>query len=233
MCPPYTEEFRPAPTHRPVVREKRYINRAVKGQPLAMNHALFLPTSLEMVRNICHDEGQRHHLETDIRLLTGEAETNIPWYVDQLFELYQRMPFSMTDQISEGELHRVIQEMDCGFSPQKASEALWGMDVIVSDMDAPFDQLSWALDWLQKHEYLPDVDPKTVLTSANGGSGILVRGIEQLADQVLINQNGSHHTGRLNKLSQWPGVEHCVLESDEFGPLRCGLITSKGTICYG
>lgn len=233
MCPPYTEEFKPAPTHRPQVREKRYINRAVKGQHLAMDHALFLPSTLEMVRNICHDGGLRHYLETDIRLLTGEAETNTPWYVDRLIALYERMPFSMTDQISEGEFHRILNEMNCGFSPKRASEALFGMDVLVSDHDTPFDQLAWGLHWLQNHDYLPDIDPNTPLTSRNGGNCLLISELESLADLCLINQNGSQHMGRIKQLKRWPGVDHRILESDSIGPLRCGLVTTKGTICYG
>lgn len=233
MCPPYHEEFTPVTTHRPKVRQKRYLNRALKGQVLSMNHALFLPSTLEMVRNVVHDAGQRPYLETDLKLLTGEAESNIPWYVDRLLELYHHRPFSMIDQISEGELHRDIDQMNCGFSPKAASEALWGMEIELSDHDLPFDQLSWGLNYLQKHEYLPDRNPEARITPELGGHALVIELIEGLADRLLINQNGSHHLGRINQLKRYPGVEHAVLEQDSHGPLRCGLITTKGTICYG
>jgi len=233
MCPQYVEEFKPTQTYRPVTREARYINRIVSGQHLSLDHALFLPSSLEAIRSIVHNESHRVYLEADLRLLTGDLPAKIPANVDRLLQLYRRMPFSMLDQISEGELHRLILEMDSGFSPKKASEALWGMEIIVSDHDLPFDRLTWGLDWLQKHHYLPERDPDELLIEETGSNCVLIRGIEILAERILVNQNGSHHTGRIQQLSRWPGVEHTVLESDSFGPLRCGLLTNKGTICYG
>lgn len=229
----YTKDFQPAPSHRLKVREKRFINRVVAGQPIAMDHALFLPSTLAVVRDVLTQPELRSYLETDLRLLTGEADTNIPWYVDRLINVCRELSFSTTDQISEEYLHRIIRDLNCGLSPQKASEALWGMDVYISDHDLPFDQLTWGLHWLQNHEYLPNIAGDTLLSEHNGGDCLLVRKLELLCDTLLINQNGSVHSGRVRQLERWPGVEHRVLESDTFGPLRCGLRTVKGTLCYG
>lgn len=233
MCPPYTEEFKSAPSYRPKTREKRYLNRVVKGQPLAMNHALFLPTTLEMVRNIVHDGEQRRYVEIDVKMLTGADDATVTERIDRMLELYERMPYSFVDQISEGEMHRHLTEMNCGISPNQAAVALYGMDVELCDYDAPFDQLSWALDWFQKNDYLPVLESNQVIDAEHGSHCIMIRLIESLADTILINQNGSHHTGRLDQLKAWPNVGHTVLEQDEFGPLRCGLVTNKGTIAYG
>ena len=88
------------------------------------------------------------------------------------------------------------------------------------------------MDFLQKSDYLPE-QPGVVLSEHNGGHALLIHLLEQLADACLINQNGSHHGGRLDLLANWPGCTMVVLEEDAFGPLRCGLTTTKGIVCYG
>jgi hypothetical protein len=233
MCPIYHEDFTPATSQRPKVREKRFLNRIVKGQVLSMNHALFLPHTLEQIRSIVHDKTQRPYLEMDLKLLTGNLDSNIPHHIDRLLELYSYTPFSMIDQINEVELHQGIARLGCGFSSTMASQALWGMEIALSDDDLPFDQLSWGLNYLQKQDYLPTVDSSTLVGSDNGERALVVQLIVALADRLLINQNGSHHQARLHQLTRWPGIEHTVLEQDAFGPLLCGLITNKGIIRYG
>jgi hypothetical protein len=188
---------------------------------------------MEMVRNLCRDGLQRDHLVRDLKLLTNADQKELDASVDFLCKLYRRMPFSMLEQISEGEFLRILTEMNSGFSPEEAAVGLWGIEIRLTDLETPYEQLAWGLEWLQKSDYLPDVPKDTVLTTDLGGDCLLIREIEKLADRFLITSSGGHHTGLIAWLADHPGVDHVVLESDSFGPLRCGLKTSKGTLCYG